>query len=126
MPKYVVAEQMHAIGCFCFQTVERYHEIALFCQDRGASIIVHRSKSKDACGCGINFQVDRNATLKKELEGLGQMHQFFIHVTTRRAIMVVRVGKGQRSTYATQQLCRIATYAALFPNETLNPAAQGT
>jgi hypothetical protein len=83
MPKYVVAKQMHTLGCFCLQAVEGYHEIAFSCQDRGTSIIAHGRKSEDACGCRINFQVDRNATLQKELERLGQMHQFFIHVMKR-------------------------------------------
>jgi hypothetical protein len=83
MPKYVVAEQMHAPGRFCFQAIEGYHEIAFFCQDRGTSIIAHRRKSKDACGCRINFQVDRNATLQKELDRLSKMHQVFIHVMKR-------------------------------------------
>ncbi|MVA28990.1 hypothetical protein GOZ85_05280 [Agrobacterium vitis] len=75
MPKYVVAEQMHALGCFCLQAVEGFHEIALFCQDGGTSIISHCCKSEDACGCRINFQVDRNATLQQELERLSHMHQ---------------------------------------------------
>lgn len=55
MPKYVVPEQMHAPGCFCFQALEGCHEITFFCQDRGTSIIAHRRKSEDAGGCRIHF-----------------------------------------------------------------------
>ncbi|WP_244665907.1 hypothetical protein [Pseudorhizobium halotolerans] len=82
MPKYVVAEQIHTFGCFCFQAVEGYHEIAFFCQDRGTIIISHRCKSEDACGCRINFQVDRNATLQQELVRLSHVSSF-IHVMKR-------------------------------------------
>lgn len=55
MPKYVVAEQMHASGCFRFQLVKACRKIPPLCQDRGTSIIAHRRKGKDGCGCRINF-----------------------------------------------------------------------
>ncbi|MNE56463.1 hypothetical protein D3C80_1513710 [compost metagenome] len=58
MPKYVMAEKMPAPGCFQLQAVEGYRKIVLFCEDGGTSIISHRCKSEDACGCRIHFQVD--------------------------------------------------------------------
>jgi len=81
MPKYVVTEQMHTLGCFCFQAVEAYHEISFFCQDRETSIIAHCRKSEDASSCRINFQVDRNATLQEVLERLSHLQQVLITVT---------------------------------------------
>ncbi|WP_255877231.1 hypothetical protein [Sinorhizobium fredii] len=118
MPKYVVAEQVNGPGCYCFQAVEGYHEIAFFCQDWGTSIIAHCRKSKDACGCRINLQVDRNATLQKELERLSHKTSS-IHVMKRLAIMAVRLAKGQRSTFTTQELYETATYPTQFYNATL-------
>ncbi|MHC2481213.1 hypothetical protein ACVIKP_003004 [Rhizobium leguminosarum] len=55
MPKYIVAEQMHAASCFCFQSIQGCQEIALFCQYCGPSIIAHRRKSEYAGGCRIDF-----------------------------------------------------------------------
>lgn len=106
MPKYVVPEQMHAPGCFCFQALEGCHEITFFCQDRGRASSRTAAKAKMLAVAGSTSRSIETQCCRKSSKG-SVIRNNFIHVMKRLAIMVARLAKGQHSTCATQEVCQL-------------------